>query len=269
MMRLCAPLLRVVAFTVVAGSAVSVGASGVHVALLPTENVVAPGTEFDVRIVVTQPGPDFNAYHAVISYDPEILAFVDRPASQQEGIDMVSACGSTFHVFVPSEGQLDVSHSLLCPGMSLSGPEELYVLRFEVRSSTDQTSLAFDAITFADAGAPVAAESVEGATIRIGNPTDAAGPRRGKLQLQLLPNPFNSTTTLHVDSQDPGAQSILIHDVNGRLVRRLGGHVIASGSRRIEWNAHDITGKALPSGTYFITVVSGGRRVTERAVLLK
>ncbi len=245
-----------------------VHAEGVLVALDPSQVAVEPGQEFDVRIRVTQTGPEFNAYHAVIAYDPQALTFIDRPASEQEGADMKNACGSTFHVFISSEGLLDVSHALLCPGLSLVGPDELYVLRFAANAETQQTQITFTEITFADAGVQVPIDRKYGALVRIGNPTDASR-RRAKLDLRVAPNPFNSTTTIFVESGDTPVQEISVHDSAGRLVRNLRMNLPAGGRQRMTWDARDRLGEPLASGVYVIRVRSGDEFLMRRAVLLK
>jgi hypothetical protein len=44
--------------------------AGVTVALQPASQLVAPGSDFDVLLEVTAPGSSFNAFDAIVGYDP-------------------------------------------------------------------------------------------------------------------------------------------------------------------------------------------------------
>ena len=131
-----APLLLVGVLTAHASPA----APGVTVALLPTQQV-APGATFDVYIQVTQAGSVFNGFDAVIGYDPAALTFV--PGSNEEGPYMTGACGNTFHVFRAGAGRDTITDVLLCAGVSLPGPGQLYKLRFQASMTPQVTEVRF------------------------------------------------------------------------------------------------------------------------------
>src|SRR5438093_988198 len=48
-------------------------AAGVRVALQPANSTVAPGSEFDLSMEVTEAGSNFNGFDAYIGYDPAAL----------------------------------------------------------------------------------------------------------------------------------------------------------------------------------------------------
>lgn len=237
-------------------------------ALTPTTLQVDPGAEFDLRITVTQSGPVFDSYHAVVAYDPEVLTFLQLPASVQEGSYMKNACGSTFHYFVTSPFALDISHALVCSGLSLTGPGELYVLRFRAASQVQSTDVFFTQIEFARAGSPVAVESSDPAVIQIGDPTDS-GAEHGvaALRCTLAPNPVASTATLRIESFGRAPEFVEVVDVRGRMVHR---RAWSDGQTtpRYVWTPRDENGSRLPSGIYFVRVGSGDQRIIKRITVL-
>jgi len=58
----CIPLIALV---VLLGAAPT--RAGVQVALMPAQQTVSPGAEFDVTIEVTQAGSPFNGFNAVVT----------------------------------------------------------------------------------------------------------------------------------------------------------------------------------------------------------
>jgi hypothetical protein len=84
------------------------------------------------------------------------------------------------------------------------------------------------------------------------------------------PNPFNPTTTTFYFLSEPSHVALRVHDVSGRAVATLvdgweeGGCV-----RSVEWNGTDEKGKGLPSGVYFLRIVTPRLDQTRKMVLLK
>ena len=159
---------RALVAAVIAGA--SAAQAGVHVSLVPSSAQVAPGAEFEVRLRVTQEGDAFNAYSAVLSFDPAAMTFIPMPATTQEGAYMALACGSSSHSCIPSPGQLSISHTLLCLGLSLTGPGDLYVLRFQAANMPQTAALHFSSVQFYYAGRFTAMSEAIDATIQIGSP---------------------------------------------------------------------------------------------------
>lgn len=242
--------------------------AGVHVALVPSSAQVAPGTEFEVRLRVTELGDAFNAYSAVVSFDPAALTFVPMPPAAQEGAYMALACGSSSHSCTPGPGQLTISHTLLCLGLSLTGPGDLYVLRFRAASTPQTASLHFAAVQFYYAGRlATISEAVDG-SVQIGNPSDAgAQPVTGVAAPHAAPNPFSARTVLRTVAGGPQA-SAAVFDARGRLVRSLARVPVEAGRASVEWNGLDDAGALVQGGVYWIVVTSGGRRSSTRVVRL-
>ncbi|MDP4175327.1 MAG: C39 family peptidase [Bacteroidota bacterium] len=85
-----------------------------------------------------------------------------------------------------------------------------------------------------------------------------------ELYLSSNPNPFNSQTSVSFKTIKPAYTKITVHDITGRTVESLFDGMISSGDHSFRWNAN-----SLPSGIYFIHVVSGNARKTFKALLLK
>ncbi len=80
------------------------------------------------------------------------------------------------------------------------------------------------------------------------------------------PNPFNPVTTIRFiigDEYMPSLQ-INIFDLNGRLVETLVNGEKAIGEHEITWN-----GSHLPSGIYFVQLISGRLIQTQKLILMK
>jgi hypothetical protein len=249
---------------------VTASADTIYLAISPTDTVVTPGDEFDLHLRVTQAGKGFNAYDAVIGYDPAALTFIQRPASQQEGSYMRGACGNTFHVFNAAGDSLVINHSLLCQGVSLHGPGTLYNLRFRASNTAQPTQVRIRFVEFYDAGLFARPVVITNATPQIGAPTDVPGtPVRGAYRLEAAPNPFNPSTVLRVEAAMPGLQSLVVRDAAGRVVRRLEAGWFPAGVRLVVWDGRDGRGARAASGVYLVTLEAAAGKASERLVLVK
>ncbi len=85
-------------------------------------------------------------------------------------------------------------------------------------------------------------------------PTDV-GPHQRALSLAVTPNPFQAGTLIAWTY--PGLENVqvTIHDIGGRLVRRLAGH--GAGVRSIFWDGRDDAGRAVPAGVYIVRASAG------------
>src|SRR5262245_23646592 len=243
-------------------------AAGVSVALVPSATQVGLNTDFTVVLRVTQAGSLFDSYAALVRYDPGVLTFVQEPAATQEGAYMRNACGSTFHFFNANGPQIAIEHAIVCGGMALAGPGDLYVLHFRSRSTSIVASVEFSSIAFYKAGLTVEVTSATGAAITIGSPTDAVGESvtSSPARFLALPNPFAQHTVLFLPAHAQGA--VLVHDARGRLVRRLEVHCTGSDCRT-GWDGCDDRGLPLANGVYWATVSASGRQGSKRLVLAR
>jgi hypothetical protein len=82
--------------------------------------------------------------------------------------------------------------------------------------------------------------------------------------LQNYPNPFNPSTTILFSVGTYGHTSLRIYDVLGREVAILINETKPAGSYQVTWNATD-----LPSGIYFSSLESGGKKLSRKLLLIK
>lgn len=261
-----APLLLAGALTVHA----STDAQGVTVALLPSQQV-APGATFDLYVQVTEAGSVFNGFDAVVGFDPAALTFV--PGSDAEGPYMTGACGNTFNVFQAGANSLTFTDVLLCAGVSLPGPGQLYKLSFQASMTPQVTEVGFlPGLQFYNAGLYV--NPVNSSNVRIGigmSPNAGVVPSKSptRLLLTAAPNPSPGALMFKAESDQAGPETLGVFDLQGRVVRRLEERRIEPGTHTIAWDGRNEAGAKLPPGVYLARLEVAERTVWTRITLLR
>lgn len=240
-------------------------AQGVHAALMPSSQTVAPGSEFDLEIAVTQAGSPFNGFEVVVSYDPSALTFLQAsPVSLQRGCLMTggcsAACGNTFHVFSAAGDSLKTNLGLLCDQISLTGPGQIYKLRFRTSTTMQVTALSFRRAAFFNAGLFVTPLTLTGCTVTIGSVVGVGpAPVASGLGIRAQPNPFRGVVRLSVEADVAGEQELRVVDLLGRTIRRLPAGRVEAGTRRVEWDGRNESGARAPAGIYLVQLRLGDR----------
>jgi hypothetical protein len=263
--RFCTTILLIV----LAFSAFDARAA-VHVALVPSAPSVAQGSEFTVKIRVTQAGSEFNGYETIVHFDPAVLTFLPAsPLDLQEGAYMKNACGTTFHWFTTGTTEIGVVHSLMCAGLLLTGPGDVYTLRFRADEAAASTPITFTANRWYRAGVLVETVSTN-ASVAIVQPSDASGPRPAAARLSVAPNPFNPSTVIEVETAQAGLQRLGVYGLAGRRIRVLPGGSFEAGARQVVWDGRADDGVRVGSGVYVVRLeAAGGVTRHRRVVLLK
>jgi len=249
-------------------------AQGVHAALIPAEQSVSLNSDFTLEIDVTA-GSAFNGFNAVVEYDTTAISFVGySPVSLQEGCLMTgacsAACGSTFHRFTPDADSLSIKDFLLCNQIALTGPGQIYKLKFHSGNVQQITNIRIRSAAFFNAGlfvTPVTTTDARvgiGVSLAVGDPLTGAG-----LRLRAEPNPARSSVRFAIESDAPGEQSLEIHDVGGRLIRRIDAGFRTGGASQAIWDGNDAFGRRVASGVYLVTLRSGERSVRVRVVVIQ
>jgi hypothetical protein len=87
--------------------------------------------------------------------------------------------------------------------------------------------------------------------------------------VSVYPNPFNSSTSIVIESPERSATNVDIYNVAGVQVRRLQALPIDEGRQIARWDATDHTGRAVPSGVYFCKLSSQGQVATKKLLYVK
>jgi hypothetical protein len=266
------PAIRLVTLSL-ALSALLAGASGaaVRVALMPETLSVSPGDTITLALQVPVAGSSFNAYDAIVEYDPAVLTFLPRvPTTMQQGSSMTGACGNTFHYFTAAGDSLSISNSLLCAGMSLTGPAELYRLRFRVPLAPGATTVRLRRVQFYNGGLfvnpaiPSDALVTWGGNLGVGDP-----PVAPRAALSVRGNPASGLQRLELASPVEGEQRLVVFDTAGRAVRRLAEGRFPAGSRVVVWDGRDDAGRLVPPGVYLARYDAAGQSARASLVRLR
>ena len=81
---------------------------------------------------------------------------------------------------------------------------------------------------------------------------------------QNFPNPFNPSTTIEFDIPEPGYVSLKVFNIAGQEVATLVNNELSPGTRKIQWNAQNIS-----SGLYFYRLETKGYIETKKLVVMK
>jgi hypothetical protein len=247
-----------------------VATSGISVAWTTASTAVALGSEFDVELVVTEAGSPFNAFEAIVGYDPSALTLLPlSPLSLQEGSLVTAACAMRFHRFRVGADRDTITESLLCNQVSLTGPGQIYRLRFRASNTPQTTTIAFlPGLRFYDAGVAVTPVQANDLTLSLEGSVSVADPVAGQ-RLRVGPNPASSEATIWVESRQAGRRRILVRDLAGREVRTLRTGWTAAGSEYVRWDGRDEAGASVPSGIYFVELNSGADVVRSKVALTR
>ncbi len=86
----------------------------------------------------------------------------------------------------------------------------------------------------------------------------------GRIRIKSYPNPFNSATTMVFSADKQSEVKIDLFDITGKFVKNLFAGVVSEGEKSIS-----LSGDNLPSGVYFIRLVSDQSSMTHKLILNK
>ncbi len=258
---------RLSALLAVAVLAIGTGAAradGVSVGVTPGTLTVAPGDTFDVQVAVTQAGGAFNGFDATVAFDPAALGFVPQAQAAQEGALLRGACGNTFYMATANVDSVNVSDTMLCNGVFVTGPGTLFNLRFVASGPPGVTYLRLRRAVFYDDGLYVLPVQRTDALVAVGVTLGVppAAPAPGRVRIVAAPNPARGPCGLRIEGAAEGAHRILVFDAAGRRVRGID----VSGASAA-WDGRDDAGRLVPPGVY--RAVLAGAPAAPRATLVR
>jgi len=86
---------------------------------------------------------------------------------------------------------------------------------------------------------------------------------------QNYPNPFNPTTHFNVDVPKVADVSVIVYDLLGQKVTTLLSGQLSANSYNVTWNGTDDHGQNVPSGVYFVRMVSSDFSAVQKMMLMK
>ena len=245
---------------------------------------VAPSSEYprtDRLMIVVQMrgnGQEFalGTSNLVFSYDPK--AFRDPELLAAHHFDGGNYWEMT--ITEPLPGRVSINIELLSPFHgTMVQPDFMNVAMIAFRRVDETVSPVLNWRTEAPNRTIVFADD-ETTLIPYGNLSPLASPISGiadrteryRPQAQLhanYPNPFNPATNVAFRLADRQFVKLTVYDIVGREVATLVSRQLAAGTHHFQWTGIDSRGEGVPSGTYFLELLTGAERQMRPMVLAR
>ena len=246
-------------------------AAGIHLQFAALPPMIAPHDTFTVNVSVSPGDAEFNAFDLNIAYDPTHLVFVPTaPVADQRGTLMTGACANTFHLFTPTSGVLQVTLSLLCNGVFVTGPGVIYSVRFAATDSVGPTTIQCAAGSqFYRAGFFVNPLDCQPLMVSVSG--ISAAPEKGDpTEMLLLATPITGARSVSGESTRiaftlPRADTATLElfDVRGRRLAEYPAASYPRGRTELDWHL-----PPLASGTYFVRLATGAGLTARKSWVL-
>ena len=86
---------------------------------------------------------------------------------------------------------------------------------------------------------------------------------------QNVPNPFNPATVISFETKSDQVVNLNIHDLSGKLVKRLVSENLPAGLHRVTWDGTDDRGEAVASGVYLYHLQAGESQLSRTMSLVR
>jgi hypothetical protein len=83
------------------------------------------------------------------------------------------------------------------------------------------------------------------------------------------PNPANPAVSFSFTLAEAGRATVLIHDLQGRLVTTLVDGLVAAGEHPVHWDGRDAAGREVASGTYLVRLQTAAGTATRKLLLAR
>jgi hypothetical protein len=206
-----------------------------------------------------------HAYEVQLSYDPLIVR-----CRSVRGLGFLG--GFTFFsgLIDSVNGRTTVNEAILGAG-SQTGSGDLVELKF-VGLSNGSATLSFTTTDFRDTLNQVIVVTMQGGVIEVG-PPNAVDEERQHVPVAMhvwsYPNPFNPSTTIRYGVKQAGETTITIYTILGNQVYSTHRRDASQGTQEYVWKGEDVSGNALPSGTYVVHVRTAASAGVVNVLLLK
>lgn len=92
---------------------------------------------------------------------------------------------------------------------------------------------------------------------------------QGAIELVLSPNPVRTSTQIQFTLDVPGSVDITLHDLSGRIVKRIFSGEKVAGDHTIEFTSRTQSGDLLPLGVYICVLRSNNRTVSHPMIIIR
>lgn len=212
-----------------------------------------PGSTLEA-VVTMQGDGRVQALGLELAWNPDVVEPVDW-----FGGELLQAQGGPHAFLSPHPGALDVALLGRRPG--IAGAGVLATATFRISRAGDP------GIRIQE----VQARDRRNRSVEIGVGGEPATPELPRFTTlhPNIPNPFNPSTATGFDLASPQHVQLLVHAVDGRLVRTLVDAWRPAGRWTVVWDGRGTAGERLASGVYFVRLVTSERTWSRRMVLLK
>jgi hypothetical protein len=228
-----------------------------------TSAVVGETLDLPVYVDSSLSGESVLAYQLRISFDDSLL--------QVAGVSVVDHLGAPFGapaVNLETPGQITLAAAGVGP---LVGSGVLLTISFETHL-TGESILAFTEpeSNFFNEGSPALILNDGSFSIspQVSSPASAVVPQKVSLE-QNFPNPFNPTTMIRYGIPEILAVSLVIYDLQGRVVRSYSEMAQPAGWVELLWNGTDDEGHQVCAGVYIFRLRAGDHAAAIKMILLK
>jgi hypothetical protein len=105
--------------------------------------------------------------------------------------------------------------------------------------------------------------------VKLGDNGDPDTPELTTMSVGNYPNPFNPSTTISYSVPADGDVSITIYNAKGQLVSTLVNEHKIKGNYQVVWQGKDMNGRSVATGLYFTRLVSRGKAISSKMLLMK
>ena len=105
--------------------------------------------------------------------------------------------------------------------------------------------------------------------VTVGQSTAVPGSLTARAVLSSYPNPFNPQTTISFSLERDQWAEIGVYELTGKRVTVLTDRVYDAGRHSLTWNGRDSQGRAMPSGTYFVRLVTESGVEARKVMLVR
>lgn len=151
----------------------------------------------------------------------------------------------TIHFPPTMSGRSCFTHSVAAAGCDTAPPGKFYIIDARTKDSNGAIDRLLNVGDAKIIGGPMNLP---------GGPQNDTALQRGysTLRLSILPNPSSFPVQLELSTSTEEFVVLGIHDVAGRLIRRLAAERVAPGPRTYRWDLKDAAGQRARAGVYFV-----------------